>query len=145
MHANVCDLWLLEPVHVHYLTEMDPINNIDLVSMRNIKMLDEELNIHQLWSAPAIEETYLKLTVTNLGYKIMMDNSKTLKENSNEENKPPSSKSFLPPKKRFGQYTEYHNTEESTKTKVEKKTPIILPGVIRHTSCPDHSLAYFIN
>ena len=75
----------------------------------------------------------------------MMDNAKTFNENSNEETKQSSSKSFLPPKKRFGHFTEYSNTEESTETKVEKKTPLILPGVIRHTSCPDHSLAYFIN
>ena len=70
----------------------------------------------------------------------MMDN-----KNNNEETKTSSTKNFLPPKKRFIHFEEYNNSEESTKTKVEKKNPSILPGVIRHTSCPDHSLAYFIN
>ena len=49
-------------------------------------------------------------------------------------------KETLPPKKRFGQYYEAPNKTESEK--MEKKSTI-LPGVIRHTSCPDHSLAYF--
>ena len=75
----------------------------------------------------------------------MMNKAKTLLEISKEETKPSSTKHFLPLKKRFGHFTEYSNIEESTKTKVEKKTPLILLGVIRHTSCPDHLLAYFIN
>ena len=47
---------------------------------------------------------------------------------------------FLPPKKRFGKFQEYNNYNESTKTKLEKK---MIPGVIRHTSSPDHSIPWF--
>ena len=60
----------------------------------------------------------------------------------------------LPPKKRFenknvpsykegeASSQEIQNQESKSKTE-ESKTISILPGVIRHTSCPDSSLAYY--
>jgi hypothetical protein len=58
----------------------------------------------------------------------------------------------LPPKKRFENqnYPSYKEGEASNKqipnqeSKTEEtKTMSILPGVIRHTSCPNSSLAYY--
>ena len=77
-----------------------------------------------------------------------MENKKTFNENDNKETKlSSSSKNFLPPKKRFIHFEECNNSEETTKVKVEKKNPfdLIQAGVIRHTSCPDHSFAYLIS
>ena len=55
----------------------------------------------------------------------------------------------LPPKKRFENQNvpSYKEGEASSLNKEykteESKTVSILPGVIRHTACPDSSLAYY--
>ena len=57
-------------------------------------------------------------------------------------------KEVLPPKKRYGNFFIEGGHLKSNEvimaeniTHQEKKS--ILTGVIRHTSCPDHSVAYF--
>ena len=54
-------------------------------------------------------------------------------------------KELLPLKKRYGHfYIEFKTNDVIIKETIkhqEKRT--ILSGVIRHTSCPDHSVAYF--
>ena len=53
----------------------------------------------------------------------------------------------LPPKKRSENqnYPSYKEGEASSQTKKteETKTVSFLPGVIRHTSCPNSALAYY--
>ena len=60
----------------------------------------------------------------------------------------------LPPKKRFenqnfnssdgGEVSSQQILNQESKPE-ESKTVLILPGVIRHTSCPDNTLAYHYN
>ena len=59
------------------------------------------------------------------------------------------SKKILPPKKRYKIEVEEIKMEVESGKKIKKEADIesgvsgtILPGVIRHTSCPDHSIAY---
>lgn len=58
------------------------------------------------------------------------------------------SKTILPPKKRFKIEVDEIKKECETEKKIKEEKDesggkgIILPGVIRHTSCPDHSIAY---
>ena len=53
-------------------------------------------------------------------------------------------KEHLPPKKRYGHFF-IEDTVFITKKNIEhqEKRKNILTGVIRHTSCPDHSVVYF--
>ena len=69
----------------------------------------------------------------------------TIRQIKNENNSKSYivSKETLPPKKRFGQYCEASKSNKIATENIDKKSTI-LPGVIRHTSCPDHSLAYFL-
>ena len=85
----------------------------------------------------------------------------SLEERNIEE--PLKSKIMLPLKKRFGENLansnlnltkapcEYSNPwikikqEDKKMVKPEPKKAKILPGVIRHTSCPDNTLAYYYN
>ena len=54
-------------------------------------------------------------------------------------------KELLPPKKRYGQFFMENKTNDViiTETIKHQEKRAILTGVIRHTSCPDHSVAYF--
>ena len=60
----------------------------------------------------------------------------------------------LPPKKRFeNQHVPSYTEDEASSQQIqnqeskteESKAVSILPGVIRHTSCPNNSLAYYYN
>ena len=55
-------------------------------------------------------------------------------------------KELLPPKKRYGHFFIEDKTNDVIITetiKHQEKRRNILTGVIRHTSCPDHSVVYF--
>ena len=54
------------------------------------------------------------------------------------------SASVLPPKKRYCQKQEKEDENPVSESQsYEKRKKTAIPGVIRHTSSPDHSLAYF--
>ena len=73
---------------------------------------------------------------------------KETKEHTSPQTDLIMSKTILPPKKRFKIEVDEIKKEPETEKKIKEEKDecggkgTILPGVIRHTSCPDHSIAY---